>query len=96
MKQTSIIFLILTLCLPLWAQSPKHEVRAVWLTTIGGIDWPHSFANSPQAVEQQKQELRDILDRLKKGGGISTMKSDDLCRILSCRVEDVIEYRDEK
>lgn len=68
MKQTSIIFLILTICLPLWAQSPKHEVRAVWLTTIGGIDWPHSFANSPQAVERQKQELCDILDRLKKGG----------------------------
>ena len=66
MKQTSIIFLILTICLPLWAQSPKHEVRAVWLTTIGGIDWPHSFANSPQAVERQKQELCDILDRLKK------------------------------
>ena len=23
---------------------PLHEVRAVWLTTIGGIDWPHSYA----------------------------------------------------
>ena len=68
MKQTSILFLFLTLCLPLWAQSPKHEVRAVWLTTIGGIDWPHSFANNPQSIESQKQELRDILDRLKRSG----------------------------
>ena len=26
--------------------APKYEVRAVWLTTIGGIDWPHSYAQS--------------------------------------------------
>lgn len=47
---------------------PKHEVRAVWLTTIGGLDWPHSYAQSPRSVERQKQELRDILDRLQKAG----------------------------
>lgn len=47
-------------------QAPKHEVRAVWLTTIGGIDWPHSYAMTPQAVEKQKRELCDILDRLQK------------------------------
>ena len=45
------------------AQSPKHEVRAVWLTTIGGIDWPHSY--QPDA---QKQELNQILDKLEKAG----------------------------
>ena len=45
---------------------PKYEVRAVWLTTIGGIDWPHSYSQSPNSAEKQKQELRDILDRLKK------------------------------
>ena len=33
------------------------------------------------------------IDRMKKGGGISTMKIDDLCRILNCKVEDVILYR---
>ena len=47
-------------------QAPKHEVRAVWLTTIGGIDWPHSYSQSPYSAEKQKQELRDILDRLQK------------------------------
>lgn len=47
---------------------PKHEVRAVWLTTIGGLDWPHSYAQSERSVEKQKQELRDILDRLQKAG----------------------------
>lgn len=34
---------------------PKHEVRAVWLTTIGGIDWPHSYA---QSAYLQKAEAR--------------------------------------
>lgn len=43
---------------------PKHEVRAVWLTTIGGIDWPHSYAQSDASIEKQKNELRRILDRL--------------------------------
>ena len=32
------------------------------------------------------------IDRIKKGGGISTMKVDDFCKILDCRVEDIIEY----
>ncbi len=32
------------------------------------------------------------IDRMKKGGGISTAKIEDFCRILDCRVEDIIEY----
>ena len=32
------------------------------------------------------------INRMKQGGGISTMKIDDLCRILDCRVEDIILY----
>lgn len=44
----------------------KYEVRAVWLTTIGGIDWPHSYAQSERSAEKQKEELRAILDRLQK------------------------------
>ena len=44
--------------------APKYEVRAVWLTTIGGIDWPHSYAQSAHSAEKQKRELTDILDRL--------------------------------
>lgn len=37
------------------------------------------------------------IDRMKKGGGISTMKIDDLCRILDCTVSDIIIYiKDEK
>ena len=36
------------------------------------------------------------INRMKKGGGISTMKIDDLCRILDCRVEDIILYLPDK
>ena len=37
------------------------------------------------------------IDRMKKGGGISTMKIDDLCRMFECTVSDLIIYiEDEK
>lgn len=45
--------------------SPKHEVRAVWLTTIGGLDWPHTRATSEASIKLQQRELCDILDKLK-------------------------------
>ncbi len=32
------------------------------------------------------------IDRMKKGGGITTAKINDLCKILQCNVEDIIEY----
>lgn len=32
------------------------------------------------------------ISRMKKGGGISTLKIDDFCRILGCGVADIIEY----
>lgn len=35
------------------------------------------------------------IDRIKKGNGISTAKLDDFCKILHCRVEDIIEYVEE-
>jgi len=60
---------LLTLCLTfqcLSAQVPKHEVRAVWLTTLNGLDWPSVKATSPQSIERQQQELRSILDRLQR------------------------------
>ena len=32
------------------------------------------------------------INRLRKNQGISTLTIDDLCRILKCRVEDILEY----
>ncbi len=43
---------------------PKQEIRAVWLTTIYGLDWPTRTATDWDGRERQKQELRNILDRL--------------------------------
>ncbi len=44
--------------------APKHEVRAVWLTTIGGLDWPKTKITSDEDRQQQKDELCQILDQL--------------------------------
>lgn len=34
------------------------------------------------------------IDRLRHNKGISTTKIDDLCKILNCSVEDIIEYKE--
>lgn len=64
-RRITFLLTIFTAALTLAAQ-PKYEVRAVWLTTIGGIDWPHSYASSNYSIERQKDELRTILDRLQR------------------------------
>ncbi|MBR5633872.1 MAG: family 10 glycosylhydrolase [Prevotella sp.] len=48
---------------------PKYEIRAVWLTTLNGLDWPKTLANgSSGSIERQKLELVRILDQLKAAG----------------------------
>ena len=64
--------------------SPKEEVRAVWLTTIGGIDWPHSYAQSERSISKQKDELRRILDKL-QATGINTV-------LLQTRIRGTVIY----
>ncbi len=34
------------------------------------------------------------IDRLRNNKGISTLTINDLCRILHCKVEDIIEYKE--
>lgn len=60
--------MLLTCNLYVHAQATKHEVRAVWLTTIGGLDWPHRYSYNGNGTELQKQELRTILDKYKEAG----------------------------
>lgn len=61
-----------TLFMILWGMAvyamPKHEVRAVWLTTIESLDWPKAKANSDAGRKAQQQELCTILDRLQQDG----------------------------
>lgn len=64
--------------------TPKYEVRAVWLTTIGGLDWPHNYAQSIGSVEKQKNELVKILDKL-KAANINTV-------LLQTRIRGTVIY----
>ncbi len=64
MKQFCL-FLLLLIALPLSSQvlqTSRHEVRAVWLTTLSGLDWPRKPASTQAETERQKAELCRILD----------------------------------
>jgi len=39
---------------------------------------------------------RSLLDRLKHNKPISTVTLDDLCKILSCRVEDILLFTEDE
>jgi uncharacterized lipoprotein YddW (UPF0748 family) len=55
-----LVFVIVSV--PVYSQTynpNKQEVRAVWLTIIGGADWPRTHD-----VEKQKQSLIDIFETL--------------------------------
>ena len=58
---------ILSLLFPFLSMvaQPKHEVRAAWVTAVYGLDWPRTRATTPQTIRKQKEELIDILDKLK-------------------------------
>ena len=42
-----------------FGETPKREVRAVWLTTVKSLDWPDTKANSPENIKRQQKELTD-------------------------------------
>lgn len=46
--------------------SPKYEMRAAWVTSLYGLDWPTVKANSQSGIERQKKELCLLLDKLKE------------------------------
>ena len=49
---------------------------------------------STYTLIQQHNISSSTIDRLRKDKGISTQTIDDLCRILKCRVEDILEYKE--
>lgn len=65
MKRHILLQLLLGIVLTLVAQ-PKQELRAVWLTTLEGLDWPSVKGTSGAVEQRQKEELRNILDQLKR------------------------------
>lgn len=46
------------------SEKGKYHMRAVWLTTIYGLDWPSTTARNQSDEERQKAELVSILDDL--------------------------------
>jgi len=60
MRYCSLLILLLFLSLYSYSQAPAVEVRAAWITTNWGLDWPTIGAS----VETQKKELQSILDKL--------------------------------
>lgn len=66
MKKVIVFLLLAATFVEAMAQAPKHEVRAAWVTAAYGLDWPRTRANTPTGISRQKQELIEILDRLKE------------------------------
>lgn len=65
MRKSFWLLLIILLVQELGAvDAPKREIRAVWLTTVYGLDWPRKPATTEAGRKAQQQELCDMLDRL--------------------------------
>ena len=69
----------LSLCAVVALAQPKYEVRAVWLTTNGGLDWP----KGETSVSQQKTDLCEILDKLEEAN-FNTIIFQALCKVIIC------------
>ena len=66
------------------ATVPKRELRAVWVTTLSGLDWPRTKATNAATRAQQQRELCQLLDQL-KAAGINTV-------LLQTRVRGSVIY----
>lgn len=66
MQRFIFIFFILCCSMTAVQAQPKQEIRATWITTLGGLDFPSKKATSPEGIRQQKQELCRILGRLQE------------------------------
>ena len=68
MKKAFFLLLAVLFCSQ-WAyaiQYPKKEVRAVWLTTVYGLDWPQRVALSEDSRKAQQEAVCGMLDRLQE------------------------------
>ena len=79
-KSILLLFIAVFLQTVLFAEAPKREVRAVWLTTAWGLDWPSVSVPAPvfapdgvtitneaeraTARTQQQNELLTLIDRI--------------------------------
>ena len=66
MQKLIIILSLLLAFTQKTSATEKYEIRAAWITTIGGLDWPASKATSAYGIKRQKDELCRQLDILKE------------------------------
>lgn len=69
MKRLGFILLMLISIATISAQNPKREMRAAWLATVWGIDWPNSKVTSTgnqSEINSQKKGMIRMLDSLKR------------------------------
>ncbi|MDR0748672.1 MAG: family 10 glycosylhydrolase [Tannerellaceae bacterium] len=67
MKLYLFLFVTILSIQPFYAiNQPKREIRAVWITTIYGIDWPKKPATNEITRKQQQLDLCNKLDLLRE------------------------------
>lgn len=74
-KLTNLLILALTILSTLPTSSREfstREIRAVWLTTIGGLDWPGRPSCTAEGQRRQREDLCRQLDQL-QAAGINTV-----------------------
>ncbi|MDR2388639.1 MAG: family 10 glycosylhydrolase [Tannerellaceae bacterium] len=65
--KTSLLLLLTLLLQPLGANNyPKREIRGVWITTLGGMDWPAKPARDEAGRKAQQKDLCEKLDLLRE------------------------------
>jgi uncharacterized lipoprotein YddW (UPF0748 family) len=62
MKRLKLLLTLNFIPLFVFSQAPATEIRAVWLTTNWGLDWPMQGVSA----SAQKEQLINILDQLQK------------------------------
>ncbi len=67
-KRLLILLSVCFICVSIFPSSPKYEMRAVWITTNWGLDWPSRPVKVLSDRYIQQKELCYILDELQSVG----------------------------
>lgn len=74
-KSLFVLIIVIAIYSQLSGQSPKREMRSVWLTTVWNLDWPSTTVPKAtgtndvarnNAILAQKNQLKAILDSLQR------------------------------
>ena len=66
MKHPFLSILFLFCAFTIFAQAPKQEIRAVWITTNYGLDWPSKPYSTSDEINNQQDEIIEMIDQLSK------------------------------